>query len=161
MEHLWAPWRIAYIQEHPKEEGCFLCNAFLDNHDEKHHIVHRGKECFCILNKYPYNSGHLLVAPNNHKADISDLTDEEMAEMMKMTKNMKQLLTTLMKPEGFNIGINLGKSAGAGLLGHVHVHIVPRWNGDTNFMPAIADVKVIPQSLHDLYKELKKHLFVA
>lgn len=161
MDNLWAPWRIAYIQEHPKEEGCFLCNAILDNHDEKHQVVHRGKECFCILNKYPYNSGHLMIAPNQHKADISDLLDEEMAEMMKMTKNMKQLLTTIMKPEGFNIGINLGKSAGAGLLGHVHIHIVPRWNGDTNFMPVIADVKVIPQSLQELYKELKKHLFVA
>ena len=100
---------------------------------------------------------HLMVA-KQHKADISDLLDEEMAEMMKMTKNMKQLLTTIMKPEGFNIGINLGKSAGAGLLGHVHIHIVPRWNGDTNFMPVFADVKVIPQLLHDLYKELKKHL---
>ncbi|HJW87244.1 MAG TPA: HIT domain-containing protein [Candidatus Brocadiaceae bacterium] len=161
MDNLWAPWRIAYIQEHPKEKGCFLCNAILDNHDEKHQVVHRGKECFCILNKYPYNSGHLMIAPNQHKADISDLLDEEMAEMMKMTKNMKQLLTTIMKPEGFNIGINLGKSAGAGLLGHVHIHIVPRWNGDTNFMPVIADVKVIPQSLQELYKELKKHLFVA
>lgn len=158
MENLWAPWRIAYIQEHPKEEGCFLCNAILDNHDEKHQVVHRGKECFCILNKYPYNSGHLMVAPNKHKADISDLLDEEMAEMMKMTKNMKQLLTTIMKPEGFNIGINLGKPAGAGLLGHVHIHVVPRWNGDTNFMPVIADVKVIPQSLQELCKELKKHL---
>jgi len=158
MKNLWAPWRIAYIQEHPEEESCFLCNAFQDNHDEKHQIVQRGKECFCILNKYPYNGGHLMITPNKHKADISDLLDEEIADMMKMTKDMKQLLTTIMKPEGFNIGINLGKAAGAGLLGHVHIHIVPRWNGDTNFMPVIADVKVIPQSLQDLYKELKKHL---
>src|SRR4030065_2623691 len=161
MDNLWAPWRIAYIQEHPESKGCFLFNSILDNHDEKHQVVHRGKECFCILNKYPYNSGHLMIAPNQHKADISDLLDEEMAEMMKMTKNMRQLLTTIMKPEGFNIGINLGKSAGAGLLGHVHIPIFPRWNGDTNFMPVIADVKVIPQSLQELYKELKKHLIVA
>lgn len=158
MENLWAPWRITYIQNHPKESGCFLCNAFLDTRDEKHLVVHRGTECFCILNKYPYNSGHLMVVPNKHKPDISDLTDQEILEIMKMTKDMKELLTTIMKPEGFNIGINLGKPAGAGLIGHFHVHIVPRWNGDTNFMPVIADVKVIPQSLESLYEEIKKHL---
>jgi ATP adenylyltransferase len=158
MENLWAPWRITYIQNHPKESGCFLCNAFLDTRDEEHFVVHRGTECFCILNKYPYNSGHLMVVPNKHKPDISDLTDQEILEIMKMTKDMKELLTAMMKPEGFNIGINLGKSAGAGLVGHFHVHIVPRWNGDTNFMPVISDVKVIPQSLENLYKELKKHL---
>lgn len=158
MEILWAPWRITYIQNHPKESGCFLCNAFSDTQDENHFLVHRGKECFCILNKYPYNSGHLMVVPNKHKPDISDLTDQEILEIMKMTKDMKELLITIMKPDGFNIGINLGKSAGAGLVGHFHVHIVPRWNGDTNFMPVISDVKVIPQSLESLYKEIKKHL---
>ncbi len=158
MKNLWAPWRIAYIQEHPKENGCFLCNSFQDKQDEKHLIVVREKECFCILNKYPYSSGHLMIAPNRHKPDISDLTDHEMLEIMKLTRNMKELLTTIMKPEGFNLGVNLGKSAGAGLVGHFHLHIVPRWNGDTNFMPVISEVKVIPQSLEDLYKELKKHL---
>ena len=112
---------------------------------------------FLILNRFPYNSGHLMVAPNKHKPDISDLTDPEMLEIMKLTSNMKKLLTTIMKPEGFNLGINLGKPAGAGLIGHFHLHIVPRWNGDTNFMPIISDVKVIPQSLEDLYKEFKKH----
>ncbi len=137
MKNLWAPWRIAYIQDHPKENDCFLCSAFQDSHDEKHLLVHRGKESFCILNKYPYNSGHLMIVPNKHKPDISDLSDQEMLEIMKITKDMKELLTKLMKPEGFNIGINLGKPAGAGLVGHFHVHIVPRWNGDTNFMPVI------------------------
>lgn len=156
MKNLWAPWRIAYIQENPEKNGCFLCNAFQDNQDEKHLVVYRGEECFCILNKYPYNSGHLMVVPNKHKADISDLTDQEMMKIMKLTRDMKELLTTMMKPEGFNIGVNLGKSAGAGLIGHVHLHIVPRWSGDTNFMPVISDVKVIPQSLEDLYKEFKK-----
>lgn len=158
MKNLWAPWRIAYIQEHSKETGCFLCNAFQDKQDEKHHIVARGKECFCIFNKYPYSSGHLMVAPNRHKPDISDLTEHEMLEIMKLTRSMKDLLTTIMKPEGFNLGVNLGKSAGAGLIGHFHLHIVPRWNGDTNFMPVISEVKVIPQSLEDLYKEFKKHI---
>ena len=158
MENLWAPWRIAYIQEHPKDNGCFLCNAFLDNQDEKHLIVARGKECFCILNKYPYNSGHLMITPNKHKPDISDLADHEMLEIMKLARDMKELLAIMMKPDGFNLGVNLGKPAGAGLVGHFHLHIVPRWNGDTNFMPVIAEAKVIPQSLEDLYHEFKKHV---
>lgn len=158
MGNLWAPWRITYIQESPKEDGCFLCNAIRDNRDEKNLLVYRGKECVCMLNKYPYNSGHLMVAPNRHKADISGLSGEEMLEVMEMARDMKELLEKIMKPDGFNLGVNLGKSAGAGLIGHFHLHIVPRWNGDTNFMPVISDVKVIPQSLEDLYKELKKHL---
>ena len=158
MQNLWAPWRITYIQEPQKENNCFLCNAFQDNQDEKHLVIYRGKECFCILNKYPYNSGHLMVVPNKQKPDISDLTESEMLEIMKLTRDMKELLTKIMKPEGFNLGINLGKSAGAGLVGHFHLHIVPRWNGDTNFMPVVSDVKVIPQSLEDLYKEFQKHL---
>ncbi|MDO8744831.1 MAG: HIT domain-containing protein [Candidatus Brocadiaceae bacterium] len=158
MQNLWAPWRFTYIQEPPKENNCFLCNAFQDTQDEKHLVVHRRKECFCILNKFPYNSGHLMVVPNKHKADISDLSGQEMLEIMELARDMKELLTKIMKPEGFNLGINLGKSAGAGLVGHCHLHIVPRWNGDTNFMPVVSDVKVIPQSLEDLYKEFKKHL---
>ena len=99
-----------------------------------------------------------MVAPNKHKADISDLSGQEMLKIMELTRDMKELLTKIMKPEGFNLGINLGKSAGAGLIGHFHLHIVPRWNGDTNFMPVVSDVKVIPQSLEDLYTEFKKHL---
>ncbi len=99
-----------------------------------------------------------MIAPNKHKPDISDLTDHEMLEIMKLTRDMKDILVSMMKPEGFNLGVNLGKPAGAGLVGHFHLHIVPRWNGDTNFMPVISDIKVIPQSLEDLYKELKKHL---
>ncbi|MDR4509239.1 MAG: HIT domain-containing protein [Candidatus Brocadiaceae bacterium] len=158
MKNLWAPWRVAYIQQSPKENVCFLCESFNNNHDDKSLIVYRSKESFCILNKYPYNSGHLMVAPNNHKADISELTDHELLEIMKLTAKMKGILTKLMAPEGFNIGINLGKPAGAGLLGHIHVHIVPRWNGDTNFMPVISEAKVISQSLENLYKEFKKQL---
>lgn len=99
-----------------------------------------------------------MIAPNKHKPDISDLTDHEMLEIMKLTRDMKELLATMMKPEGFNLGVNLGKPAGAGLVGHFHLHVVPRWNGDTNFMPVISEVKVIPQSLEDLYQEFKKHV---
>ncbi|MCF6157398.1 MAG: HIT domain-containing protein [wastewater metagenome] len=158
MENLWAPWRMGYIKGSTEENGCFLCTAVQNNQDEKNLIIYRGKECFCILNKYPYNNGHLMIVPHKHKGDISDLTDDEMLEIMRMAKDMKEILITIMKPDGFNLGINLGKVAGAGLVGHFHLHIVPRWNGDTNFMPVISDVKIIPQSLEDLYREFKKYL---
>ena len=154
IHNIWAPWRITYIQDHPKEEGCFLCNAVQHNQDEKHLVVHRAKECFCILNKYPYNSGHVMIAPNKHKADISDLTDQEMLEIMQVTRDMKEYLVKIMKPDGFNLGVNLGKSAGAGLVGHFHFHIVPRWDGDTNFMPVLGQTRILPQSLEATWVKL-------
>ncbi|ODS32981.1 MAG: hypothetical protein SCARUB_01920, partial [Candidatus Scalindua rubra] len=117
----------------------------------------KGKECFCILNKYPYNNGHLMVAPKLHKDDLSKLSSSEMIEFLTLTSNVKNVLSKKMNPDGFNLGINLGKVAGAGVEGHIHLHIVPRWKGDTNFMPVIADTKVMPQSLDDLYLELKDH----
>jgi len=159
MQNLWAPWRIEYIKNiTKKEKSCFLCQAFNGNPDEAKLIIHRGKECFSILNRYPYNNGHMMVVPTEHKPDISDLTDSETLEIMKLSSDMKKLLTETITPDGFNLGINLGKTAGAGLLGHLHIHIVPRWDGDTNFMPVLSDVKVIPQSLEDLARELKDHL---
>ncbi|MCF6150142.1 MAG: HIT domain-containing protein [Candidatus Kuenenia sp.] len=158
MKNIWAPWRVTYIKNAPEKDACFLCEAFGGNSEEEKYIVCRGEECFCILNKYPYNSGHLMIVPNRHVADIAELTDGELLKIMKMTGEMKKHLTSLMNPDGFNIGINLGKSAGAGLLGHIHLHIVPRWDGDTNFMPVLSDVKVIPQSLEELSMELKRHI---
>ncbi len=153
MKTLWAPWRIKYIQE--KREGCFLCRANEENHDAENLVIHRGIECFCILNKYPYNSGHVMVVTKKHKGDLSELSNEEMLEMMTLTREVRDVLVKKMHPDGFNIGLNLGKEAGAGVIDHLHIHIVPRWAGDTNFMPLIADTKVIPQSLEDLYHELK------
>ncbi|MHC4182710.1 MAG: HIT family protein [Planctomycetota bacterium] len=140
-----------------KEENCFFCEAIKDNQDRKNLVLYRGKECFCILNKYPYNNGHLMIAPKTHKDDLSKLNDSEMLELLTLSRDMKSILTKKLKPEGFNLGINFGKFAGAGVEGHIHVHLVPRWKGDTNFMPVIAETKVIPQSLDDLYLELKDY----
>ncbi|KKL97610.1 hypothetical protein LCGC14_1832730, partial [marine sediment metagenome] len=150
------PWRKEFILS-KKEENCFFCTAIKDNQDRKNLVLYRGKECFCILNKYPYNSGHLMVAPKMHKDDLSKLSDSEMLELLTLTRDVKDILTKKLKPEGFNLGINFGKVAGAGVEGHIHLHLVPRWKGDTNFMPVIAETKVIPQSLEDLYLELKDY----
>ncbi len=156
MENIWAPWRKEFILS-KKEENCFFCTAIKDNQDRKNLVLYRGKECFCILNKYPYNSGHLMVAPKMHKGDLSKLSDSEMLELLTLTRDVKDILTKKLKPEGFNLGINFGKVAGAGVEDHIHLHLVPRWKGDTNFMPVIAETKVIPQSLEDLYLELKDY----
>lgn len=156
MENIWAPWRKEFILS-KKEEGCFFCTAIKDNQDQKNLVLYRGKECFCILNKYPYNSGHLMIAPKMHKDDLSKLNDSEMLELLTLTRDVKNILAKKLKPEGFNLGINFGKVAGAGVEDHIHLHLVPRWKGDTNFMPVIAETKVIPQSLEDLYLELKEY----
>ncbi|MBS1259635.1 MAG: AP-4-A phosphorylase [Candidatus Scalindua arabica] len=154
MKNIWAPWRKEFILS-KKDENCFFCEAIKDNQDRKNLVLYRGEECFCILNKYPYNNGHLMVAPNLHKDDLPKLSSSEMLEIMTLTRDMKDMLSKKMSPDGFNLGFNLGKVAGAGVEGHIHMHIVPRWKGDTNFMPVVSDTKVIPQSLDDLYLELK------
>ncbi len=156
MENIWAPWRKEFILS-KKEENCFFCTAIKDNQDRKNLVLYRGKECFCILNKYPYNSGHLMVAPKMHKDDLSKLNDSELLELLTLTRDVKNILGKKLKPEGFNLGINFGKVSGAGVEDHIHLHLVPRWKGDTNFMPVIAETKVIPQSLEDLYLELKEY----
>ncbi len=140
-----------------KEENCFFCEAIKDNQDRKNLVLYRGKECFCILNKYPYNNGHLMIAPKMHKDDLSKLNDSEMLELLTLSRDVKNILAKKLKPEGFNLGINFGKVAGAGVEDHIHIHLVPRWKGDTNFMPVIAETKVISQSLEDLYLELKDY----
>ncbi len=155
MKNIWAPWRKEFILN-KKDENCFFCEAIKDNQDRKNLVLYRGEECFCILNKYPYNNGHLMVAPNLHKDDLSKLSSSEMLELMTLTRDMKDMLSKKMNPDGFNLGINMGKFAGAGVEDHIHLHIVPRWKGDTNFMPVVSDTKVIPQSLDDLYVELKE-----
>ena len=154
MDKLWAPWRMHYIKK-AKSGGCFLCQAFKEHEDKKNYILARGVHCFVILNIYPYNSGHLMVVPNRHTAEFDDLLEEEVLELFNLIKGFKKRLAEVMHPEGFNIGFNLGRSAGAGLLDHVHGHVVPRWNGDTNFMPILGDAKVLPQALDDTYDLLK------
>lgn len=168
-DQIWAPWRLAYIKgEKPDLETpsgkldflpgadpeCFLCQAVGDRADRQRHVVHRGPRTVTVLNRYPYNNGHLLVAPIAHKARLDELTPAEHVGLAEVTTQMVGLLEDLLQPDGFNVGLNLGRAAGAGLPGHLHWHIVPRWNGDTNFMPSVAAVKVIPQSLDDLWQVL-------
>jgi ATP adenylyltransferase len=152
MERLWAPWRMGYVSKAGEGE-CIFCVKPKESSDEKNYIVKRGKYCFSMLNIYPYNNGHLMVAPYRHVPDLLDLREEEIVEMMQMLRELEAKLKKLLKPDGFNIGINIGRAAGAGFEGHIH--IVPRWNGDTNFMPVLSDTKVISQSLEELYKLLK------
>ncbi len=153
---LWAPWRIGYILN-SKEKGCFLCRALEDNqNDDKNFLLYRGQYVFVILNLYPYNNGHILVAPNRHIKDLEDMLIEEEKEAVSLIKRSVKILKKNLKAESFNIGLNLGKAAGAGLDTHIHFHIVPRWVGDTNFIPVFTDTKVISQSLEELYIQLKK-----
>jgi len=159
-QQLWAPWRLNYIVNAmgTPQDGCFLCRDRDDVHDAQNHVVDRSEHSLIVLNRFPYNNGHLLIAPRAHKATLQDLTDAELLDTQKQIRRMVQLLELVMGAEGFNIGLNLGRIAGAGLPGHLHWHIVPRWNGDVNFMPVIADTKVLPQSLDALYQLLKADL---
>ena len=163
-ERLWAPWRLPYIQSADSESapvehaGCFLCRYRDSEDDAENLVLWRGTHTICVLNRFPYNNGHLLVAPNEHKAGFDELDDDELLESQKQIACLTSVLTKTMNPDGFNVGLNLGRVAGAGLPGHLHWHIVPRWNGDTNFMPVIGDTKVIPQSLAELYRLLNSEL---
>jgi len=154
MEHIWAPWRIRYIQQE-KVEGCFLCDKPKENKDTQNYILHRGQKNFVILNSYPYNPGHLMVVPYRHVDSPEKLTDEELHEHYEMVRHSLGVLKEVFKPGGFNVGMNLGRVAGAGIDDHIHTHIVPRWAGDTNFMPVMDDVRVIPQALAECYEKLK------
>ncbi len=160
MEKLWAPWRMRYIESaidgSNADEGCIFCTKPARDTDEKDLILWRGRFCFVIMNLYPYNNGHLMVVPCRHTADIADLLPEESAELWSTIVRCRDVLKTAMSPDAINIGMNLGRTAGAGIEDHVHVHIVPRWNGDTNFMPVIAGVKVISQSLEEAYRILRE-----
>ena len=138
-----------------KGSGCIFCDFPKMDKDEKNLILHKGKHCFVILNAFPYNPGHLMVVPYRHTADMPSLTGEELAEMMSLCQKAHRVLTLVMNPHGFNLGMNLGKVAGAGIDGHLHMHIVPRWNGDTNFMPVIGEVRVISEALNSTWKRLK------
>lgn len=154
MDILWAPWRLAYVGA-PKPpaagDDCFLCRGLTLSDDRVQLLAHRGEQCVVYLNRFPYNNGHLLVAPRSHKASLEELNSAEMLEVHETLRRMVRALDRLMKPDGYNIGLNLGRAAGAGVPGHLHWHIVPRWNGDTNFMPILSDTKVIVQSLDAFY----------
>ncbi len=154
-EIIWAPWRIGYINKIEKRK-CFLCYGYKSKKDKENFVVYRGDVSFIIMNIFPYNNGHLMVAPKRHIKDITSINQKEEIEIMQLIKKSVSILKKVLNPDGFNIGLNLGKVAGAGLDDHIHFHIVPRWNGDTNFMPVISNTKVIPQSLSELYSVLIK-----
>jgi ATP adenylyltransferase len=159
MDSLHAPWRIEYIlAPKPTLDESLFTRIAQSNDDEGNHVVARDKTCFALLNRYPYNGGHLMVVPYKQTADLSGLTEQELTDLMLLTRRCQAALTKTMKPEGFNIGINLGKCAGAGIVEHLHIHIVPRWASDTNFMPVIAGVGVLPQALKDLAAKLREAL---
>jgi ATP adenylyltransferase len=154
MDHLWAPWRLAYVTvaKAPQPgDSCFLCAGLAGEDDKANLLALRTPLSIVVLNRFPYNNGHLLVAPRAHKGRLDELTPEELREVMETLRRMVGVLDGLLHSDGYNVGLNLGRAAGAGLPGHLHWHVVPRWDGDTNFMPVLADVKVIVQSLDAFY----------
>lgn len=156
MNTLWAPWRMAYMKNiDQKDHGCVFCIKHAAADDRENLILHRGRKCFVVMNLYPYNNGHLLIIPFEHVADICSIDQETSSELWELLCVSKKALLGAFHPDGFNIGINQGRSAGAGIDMHMHVHIVPRWNGDTNFMPVTGEVKVISQALHETWDALR------
>jgi ATP adenylyltransferase len=157
MQKLWAPWRGKFILGE-KEKGCIFCKRLKEKKDDKNLILFRGEKSFIIMNRFPYNTGHLMVCPNRHTGTLENLTESEMADLMKTTQVSIKLLKSTLKPEALNLGMNLGKVSGAGVANHLHIHIVPRWTGDTNFMPVLAETKVVSISLGEVFRKLKKNL---
>ena len=159
MDRLWAPWRIGYVQkEHKNKSACIFCEKIRAHakHDAENYVVIRRKHACVVLNIYPYNNGHLMIVPRRHVSELGKLRNAELLEVMTLLNDTKEALERIMKPHGFNIGINYGHVAGAGIADHCHIHIVPRWTGDTNFMPVFSDTKVIPDSLDALYERMVK-----
>ena len=158
MEHLWAPWRNLYVKDSQKHEGNIFARIAQGTDDEGHFVLARGKGCFAILNLYPYNTGHLMIIPYRETGALEELSDDELLEMMTMLKRMKAAVTAAFRPDGFNIGINLGAAAGAGIEQHLHTHLVPRWRNDANFMTTTAETRVHPNDLATTYAAIKKNL---
>lgn len=157
MKRIWAPWRIEYIRA-KKAKDCLFCQKSKESCDSENYIIFRGDSNFVILNSYPYNPGHLMVASYRHLATLDELTNNELFEHFDLVRRSASALTKAYKPDGFNIGINLGKVAGAGVEDHVHTHVVPRWGGDTNFVTVISDIRVIPQALASTYTQLREKM---
>jgi len=152
-DHLWAPWRMQMIRA-PREDGCFLCRKSREDSDAENLVLERGRTCFCLMNLYPYSNGHLMVAPYRHVGDLTELSDEEVAEIMTVAREWVRDIQAVARPQGFNLGFNQGTAAGAGVADHLHLHVVPRWGGDTNFMTVLAETRVINQSLAETRAEL-------
>ncbi|MCU0251739.1 MAG: HIT domain-containing protein [Vicinamibacterales bacterium] len=155
MDRLWSPWRLPYVTSTGEGRGCVFCEA-VSSDQAAALVVHRGRGCYVILNLFPYNSGHLMVVPNRHIASLSAATREERCEMMDLTQLAEQALTAAYAPQGLNVGMNLGRSAGAGIVDHIHVHVVPRWSGDTNFMTVVGEVRVLPEDIGETARRLRE-----
>lgn len=154
MKHLWSPWRMKYI-ESAKQKDCVFCKALAGENDAEYFIVYRGENAFVMLNAYPYTSGHLMVLPYLHVPALDDLTPEIRADMMELVNKATLVLTSVYHPQAYNIGINMGEAAGAGIEEHIHIHVVPRWAGDANFMTAVGQTRVLPEALEDTYRRVK------
>jgi ATP adenylyltransferase len=152
---IWAPWRLRYVSSANKQTECVFCAKPDEGDDRAALIVHRGERCYVILNLYPYTSGHLMVAPFEHVGRLQDIAPETTAEMMNLAQQAIRKMEEVYSPEGFNLGVNQGRVAGAGVEGHIHLHVVPRWAGDNNYMPVVADTRVMPQSLEETYDALE------
>jgi ATP adenylyltransferase len=155
MDRLWSPWRMQYVTGTGEPRGCVFCEAPASD-SAASLVLHRGRHCYVILNLFPYNSGHLMVVPNRHIATLSSTTPEERCEMMDLTRLAEQALTETYMPQGLNVGMNLGRSAGAGIVDHIHVHVVPRWNGDTNFMTVVGEARVLPEDIAETARRLRE-----
>jgi ATP adenylyltransferase len=155
MKHLWAPWRMGYILSNQKDEECIFCPGKNRDTDEERLILYVGSSTMALMNRFPYNNGHVLVAPVRHVPSLEELSDEEILDLLSVVRKAIRILKAVMNPDGFNVGLNLGREAGAGMEEHMHFHIVPRWGGDTNFMTVLDDVRVIPEHIQETYKKLR------
>ena len=156
MDHLWSPWRYRYITQAEPAAGCIFCTKPAERNDDANYILYRGSRNFAILNLYPYTTGHLMIAPYEHVATLEQASEQTLSEMMLLTRRAAGHLREIYKPAGMNIGMNVGVAAGAGIAGHIHMHILPRWNGDTNFMTTVAENRVLPEALADSYAKLSQ-----
>jgi len=155
MDHIWSPWRMEYIENHGKEGGCVFCSAAALEDGPENLIVHRGRHAFVILNRYPYTSGHVMIVPLRHEPDLEKLGAAERAELIELTSRSTGVLRQVYQTRAFNVGMNIGEAAGAGVKEHVHIHVVPRWVGDTNFMSTLASTRVLPETLADTWKRIQ------
>jgi ATP adenylyltransferase len=158
MDYLFTPWRYAYIASAEKLPGCIFCGILRQTpeHDRSNHVVFRGRECFLILNAFPYTSGHVMIVPYDHLDELQKLPSSAAHELMEMTQKMERVLHAVYQPEGINVGMNIGKAAGAGVAGHVHMHVLPRWTADSNFMSAVGETRVVPEALEVTYERVRE-----
>ena len=161
MTHLWTPWRSVYMQQKNDKTRCIFCDALASPSDEENLVIYRGESTFAILNRYPYTSGHLMIAPNLHVSRLAQISEKTAGEIMDLTRRAEEIIEHVYHPDGLNLGMNLGQAAGAGIEQHIHMHVLPRWNGDANFMTSIGDTRVIPESLRDTYFKLKQAFSAA